>query len=104
MQKPDAPKLSPTMINKLLEQKQERERVHAILQEEVKEYSAVLNRIFSTRDGQYLLKKMIRYTCLLAFDNKFDASMIEAKGKEKVLTELILPYLAKQHLAKAIVE
>lgn len=102
--KPSDRLLNPDVISQIMEKREQQKRVDAILAEERADYIKVVNRLFSTRDGQYFLKKMIRYSGLFSFDNKFDATIFEDKGKKKFLTELILPYLDKTIFAKAISE
>lgn len=102
--KAKSPLLNPDVISAVMAKREKDAQVAAILAEEVEEYRKVLNRLFATRDGQYLLKKMIRYSGLFSFDNKFDASMIEQKGKQKMITEMIKPYLTKELFAQAISE
>ncbi len=105
MSKENKSLLSLDTISKIMDKREEDQRKKSITEEEVKDWSAALNRIFSGNDGQLLLKKMIRYSGLLSFDNKIDgAKLIEDQGKKKVVTELIFPYLKKEHIAKAIIE
>lgn len=96
--------LNPEFIADVISRKEKQNRIVAILEEEVEDYMKAMNRIFSSPDGQLLLKKMIRYSGLLSFDNKLDASMIEQKGKQKVVTELIIPYIRKELFAQALTE
>lgn len=105
MSESNHPLLNPNTIAKIMAEKDEATRKKAILDEEVKEYSDSINRLFETRDGQFFLKKLIRYTGVFSFDSKIDgAKLVEDAGKRKVFLELILPYLDKKLIAKTLTE
>lgn len=81
-------------IDVMLQRRQEKEKQELLLKEEIEEYRVVLNRLFSSPDGQYFLKKLIKYCGIYLFDNAPpDGRLAEEKGKRKVYLELIRPYL-----------
>ncbi len=83
-------------IDKLLARREQTEKQKALLAEEVAEYKLVLNRLFSSADGKYLLKKMIRYSGVFSFDNNPpDGRLAEEKGKKKFFLELFWQFLDK---------
>lgn len=108
MSDPNKPKkdfITADSIAKIMAQRKEAEHQHAIREEEVKEFAGAVNRIFSSPDGQLLLKKMIRYSGLLAFDKTIDgAKMLKHEGRKEMIKELLLPYLNREYLAQAIIE
>lgn len=93
------------MIDKIMKQRAEQAHRQAVTDEEVKDFCGTVNRIFSSPDGQILLKKMIRFSGLFAFDKTIDgAKMLKHEGRKEMITELLLPYLNREYLAKAIIE
>lgn len=83
-------------IDKLNARREQTEKQKALLKEEMDEYKLVLSRIFSSPDGQYLLKKMIRYSGVFSFDNNPpDGRLAEEKGKRKFFLELFWQFLDK---------
>lgn len=83
-------------IDKLLEQRQKAEQQRELLKEEIADYTMVINRIFASPDGQYLLKKWTKYAGIFSFDNNPpDGRLAEEKGKRKFFLELIWLYLDK---------
>lgn len=90
-------------LDKILERKAEQERKEAIIAEEVADYKAVLERICSSPDGQFIMKKLIRYCGVFSFDHKIDGGkLVEDAGKRKVFLELFYPYLSKPTLTKIL--
>lgn len=82
-------------VEKMLEKKKAKEHQRALLAEEIEEYKACLDRLFSSPDGKYFIKKLIRYVGLFSFDTKIDAGkLVEDAAKKKVYLELIRPYLS----------
>lgn len=83
-------------IDKINEQRQQAEKQAALLKEEVEEYKAVLNRIFSSPDGQYVLKKWMKGAGIFSFDNlPPDGRLAVEKGMRKFFLEFIWQYLDK---------
>lgn len=83
-------------IDKLLEQRKQAEEKRELLKEEVADYTAVLNRVFSSPDGQYLLKKWQRGAGIYSFDNlPPDGRLAVEKGVRKFFLEFIWQYLDK---------
>jgi hypothetical protein len=100
-----APEITAGSIAKIMEERAEKERIALVSDEERKEYAAALNRIFSSRDGQFLLKKMVIFTGMFTPNRKMDALFSVRKDvRSEVLTELILPYIDKKHFATALME
>lgn len=88
-------------IDKMLADRAKREKAKALIDEEVVEYKRALNRLFSSRDGRFFLKKLIRYCGIYSFDKTLNpAKLIENDGKRKVYLEMIRPYLEPDVIAK----
>lgn len=67
-----------------------------LIEENIKKHQEVLNRIFSSEDGRFFYKVLVKYCGVFSVDNNIDdATLRENIGKKKVLLELILPYLDK---------
>ena len=80
-------------IDEIIERKQE---IDKLAEENMKKYKQVLNRIFSTDDGKYLYRAMVKYCGIFSIDNKVDNDTLrERNGKRKVILEFILPFLDK---------
>lgn len=83
-------------IDKLLDQRKKTEEQRELLKEEIADYTAALNRLFASPDGQYLLKKWAKYAGIFSFDNlPPDGRLAEEKGKRKFFLELIWQFLDK---------
>jgi hypothetical protein len=79
-----------------MSKREEHEKNKALLEAEVKEYREVLARLFASRDGKYLLKKLIRYSGIFAFDNNVpDGRLAEQKGIRKFFLEVFWQHLDK---------
>lgn len=105
MSESNHPLLNPSTISKIMAEKEEASRRKAILDEEAKEYRDAINRLFDTRDGQYFLKKLVRYSGVFSFDHKIDGVKLVADAeRRKLFLELIMPYLDNQLLVKTLTE
>lgn len=83
-------------IEKITEARQAREKQKELLAEEVAEYRLVLNRLFASPDGQYFLKKLIKYCGVYSFDNSINPTKdVKDAERRKIYLELIRPYLDK---------
>ena len=83
-------------IAKIAEAREKKQMQEALLAEEVAEYKLVLNRLFSTPDGQYFLKKIIKYCGVYSFDNSINPTKdVKDAERRKIYLELIRPYLDK---------
>lgn len=83
-------------IDKLAEAKENRKKQEALLAEEVHQYREVLNRLFASPDGQFFLKKLIKYCGVYSFDNSINPTKdVKDAERRKVYLELIRPYLDK---------
>lgn len=84
-------------IDKMLDKKKMEEQRKALLEEEIAEWKACIERIFSSPDGKFLAKKIIKYSGVFSFDSeRLDGSKIaEAAIKRKFWLELFRPYLNK---------
>jgi len=90
-------------IDKIGEAREKRERQQALLAEEVREYRLVLNRLFASPDGQFFLKKLIKYCGVNSFDNSINPTKdVKDAERRKVYLELIRPYLDKTILMEII--
>ena len=68
----------------------------ALLKEEIDEYKACINRLFSTPDGQFFLNKLLRFAGLTSFDKVLNpAKLVEDRGRQSVWFDLLRPYLDK---------
>ena len=83
-------------IDKIAEAREKKKQQEALLAEEVADYKEALNRLFSTPDGQYFLKKLIKYCGVNSFDNSLNPIKdVKDAERRKVYYELIHPYLDK---------
>ena len=83
-------------IDKIAESRERRKHQEALLAEEVAEYRMVLNRLFASPDGQFFLKKLIKYCGVYSFDNRVNPTQdVKDAERRKVYLELIRPYLDK---------
>ncbi len=83
-------------IDKILEARQKEQHRRELLKEEVADYTAALNRIFASPDGQYLLKKWMKGAGIFSFDNlPPDGRLAVEKGMRKFFLEFIWQYLEK---------
>ncbi len=88
--------MSLSSIDKINEARKQDEHRRELLKEEIADYTLVINRLFSSPDGQYLLKKWARYAGIFSFDNlPPDGRLAEEKGKRKFFLEIIWQYLDK---------
>jgi hypothetical protein len=75
-----------------LEKRTEEKR--ALIENNIKKHKEVLNRLFDSEDGKFLYKVMVKYSKLFSIDKGNDLATIkETLGKQKMILELILPYL-----------
>lgn len=90
-------------IDKLLASRARNQKRQAEMIEQVEEWKTVLNRLFSSPDGQYFLKGLIKYSKIHSFDNPTNpAKLVEDEGKRKVYLELIRPFLDKTILMEIV--
>lgn len=90
-----------SIIDKITDKVLEDKKRFAILEEEIQEFSLCLNRVASSPDGQFFLRKMIRYCGIHHDDDKIDpAKLIEDKGRRSVYLKLVRPYLDKSVLSE----
>ncbi len=86
--------IASSVINKLLEHRQGLERQKEVIIENQEEWKKVLNRIFSTPDGEFFAKYLLRYLGEFKVDNSLNQiKLIEDNTKRKFYLELIRPYL-----------
>lgn len=83
-------------IDKIADARERKKQQQAALAEEVAEYKLVLNRLFASQDGQYFLKKLIKWSGVYSFDNSGNPTKdVKDAERRKVYLELIRPYLDK---------
>lgn len=83
-------------IDDILRKREQRKHDEAILKEEIEQYTNAVNRLFSSEDGKFFLKKLVMYCGVNSFDKQLNpAKLIEDSGKRKVFLELIRPFLDK---------
>lgn len=88
-----------SILDRMVRDREELDRIEAVLKEEEADYRAALNRLASSPDGQYFFNKMIRYCGINTFDKVLNpAKLVENEGKRKVFLELVRPYLNKEIL------
>lgn len=81
-------------IDEITKRREEALKHKAILEEEIIEYKMVINRLASTPDGQYFLRKLIKFAGIYSFDNDINpAKMVEDRGKRRAYVELVRPFL-----------
>lgn len=91
---PEYNPFSPASIDDINKRREEALRRKAILEEEIAEFKVVINRLASSPDGQYFLRKLIRFAGIFHEDNEINpAKMVEQKGKRKAYLDLVRPYL-----------
>lgn len=85
-----------SVLDKMYRDQMERSKHEALLQEEVAEYKAAVNRLFSSPDGLFFLNKLLRYSGLTSFDKTLNpAKLVEDRGRQSIWFELLRPYLDK---------
>lgn len=83
-----------SIVEKILNDRLNEDKRKAILEEEIAEYKSALNGMAATPNGQYFLKKLIRYCGVYSYDHKIDPAMlVEKAALRKVYLELIRPFL-----------
>ncbi|MCK5612042.1 hypothetical protein KAR91_59780 [Candidatus Pacearchaeota archaeon] len=82
-------------IEKLEAVKAEAAKQRAVVEAEIEDYKAMLERLCDTRDGAFFMRKMIRYCGIFAADES-------EVGKRKVFLELVYPYIKKSTLTKIL--
>lgn len=86
-----------SIVQKLLNERQEVERFKDIAGEKYEEYKTALNGMAATPNGQYFLKFLTRYCGVFAFQSKLDpAKMVEENGMRRVYLEAIRPHLTHE--------
>lgn len=97
---PDNPHLADLSLNpqsvieKLVQERLERERQDAIAVENETEWRDAANRVFASPDGKLFIKYFLRQCGLFRADNTRDMTkMLEDRGAKNVYLRLIRPYL-----------
>jgi hypothetical protein len=84
-----------SILKKIEEKKRQSEIAEQVVIERVDDYKVALNRIFSSPDGKYFAKYLLKYINL--FNDNFDisnpAKLIEEKARRAVYLKMIRPYL-----------
>lgn len=82
------------IVEKILNDRAERERFKEIAGEKYEEYKQALNGMAATPNGQYFLQFLTRYCGVFAYQSKLDpARMVEENGMRRVYLEAIRPHL-----------
>lgn len=90
-----------SILDRIARDRLEGQHREALLKEEIEEFKACVNRLFSSPDGQYFLNKYLRFAGLTSFDKVLNpAKLVEDRGRQSVWFELLRPYLKKQIRAK----
>lgn len=85
---------SPSTIDDINKRREAALKQKAIYEEEIAEYKVVLNRLASSPDGLYFLRKLIRFAGIFSLDEKLDpAKMVEDRGKRAAYLQLVRPFL-----------
>ncbi len=83
-----------SIVQKILSERAKDDERRAILDEEIAEYKTALNGMAASPNGQYFLKKLIRYCGIYSFDAKIDpAKLVADEARRKVYLELVRPFL-----------
>lgn len=77
--------------DRIADMKAQQEAKQELVIEREQDFKDALNRIFSSSDGQFVAKYLIKY-CKV-FGTSTQHNMMEDQGKRKVYLELIRPYL-----------
>lgn len=86
----------PSILDEIARRQDEANHRKALLEEEVAEYTACINRLFSSPDGQFFLNKLLRFAGLTSFDKVLNpAKLVEDRGRQSVWFDLLRPYLDK---------
>ena len=89
------------ILTRLLTQQTKREEVKEALINDIREWKAVLNRIFSSEDGHLLATYMLRHNKLFNVDsNDNPATLLRFSGRKQFYVDLIRPYLDPAILAE----
>lgn len=95
---PDNKLEATSIIEKIINERQEQERLKEVLGERREEYKQALNGMASTPNGQYFLKVLLNYCGVFSYQNKLDpAKLVEDNGLRKVYLEAIRPFLTPEN-------
>lgn len=87
---------SRSTIDKIEDQHKKDAENRAKMLEKQEEYRKALNRMASTPDGQYVLKQLIEFCGVFAFDNSApDGRLAVEKGRRQVYLQAVRPFLDK---------
>ena len=90
-----------SVIEKLVTERQERERQEQIAIENEEEWKKAINTICSTAEGELMIKYMLRHNRLFKPGRSTNqVAMVEDSGKQRVYLELIRPYLKPEIIGK----
>lgn len=87
-----------SIVEKLLNERQEQDRFREIVGERLEEYKLALNGVASTPNGQHFLKFLVRYCGVFSYQSKLDpAKLVEEQGMRRIYLEGIRPHLAPEN-------
>jgi hypothetical protein len=88
-------------IEKMVQERLERERQRAIIVENEKEWAKAANQLFGGRNGKLFIKYLLRMNGLFTVETSRDMTkLLEDRGAKNVYLALIRPYLTPELLAE----
>lgn len=85
-----------SVMDAINERRQKEKDFKEMTAEQKKEWGEVVNRLFSTRDGQYFAAGLIKFCKVFSVDPVGNGvNLIEMKGRRDTYLSLIRPYLDK---------
>lgn len=89
-----------SILDKITKDRLDEATRQAILEEEMEEFTKVVNRLFSSEDGQHFLNKLLRYAGISSFDKTLNpAKLVEDRGRQSIWFNLVKPFLDKKHIS-----
>jgi hypothetical protein len=90
-----------SIIEKLVEERKEKERLQAVIVENELEWKKAANKLFGGPNGKLFIKYLLRMNGLFTPDSGRDMTkMLEDRGAKNVYLRLIRPYLTPELLTE----